>query len=245
MIPKKIHYVWIGGAKGNLENICINSWREKLPEYEIIEWNENNFDIEKEIKGKRFLEECYKQKLWAFISDYIRIKALYEYGGVYMDTDMQILKDITPLLEGKKVFFGYEDDHHISAGIIAAEPKQEIFKKILDFYNSDEIMNVSFHTIPKVITYVVENNFKKIDKNHFEDGITVYDSEYFYPFSYREDFYYDCIKENTYGIHWWGKSWAKKRNYFLETKHMKGIEKFIKCSKIFIKNTLISMKGRK
>ncbi len=82
MIPKKIHYVWIGGAKGNLENICINSWREKLPEYEIIEWNENNFDIEKEIKGKRFLEECYKQKLWAFISDYIRIKALYEYSFI-------------------------------------------------------------------------------------------------------------------------------------------------------------------
>ena len=106
MIPKKIHYVWIGGPKGNLENMCINSWREKLPDYEIVEWNEHNVDIEKEIKGKKFLEVCYKKKLWAFISDYIRIKVLYEQGGVYMDTDMQILKDISPILENQEVFFG-------------------------------------------------------------------------------------------------------------------------------------------
>ena len=244
MIPKKIHYVWIGGPKGNLENICINSWREKLPEFEIIEWNENNFDIEKEIKGKKFLEECYKRKLWAFISDYIRIKALYEQGGVYMDTDMQIIKDITHLLGEHKVFFGYEDEKHISAGIIGAEKGQKIFKEMLDFYESD-ILEASFFTIPKVITYIVEKNYKQIDKNNYEDGIHIYDKEYFYPFSYKEDFEYSCIKENTYGIHWWGKSWAKKRDYFLESKHLSGFNKAYKCFKIFGSNTLLSLKGRK
>ncbi|MCH1968431.1 glycosyltransferase [Romboutsia hominis] len=222
----------------------MNSWREKLPEYEIIEWNEHNFDIEKEIKGKKFLEVCYQKKMWAFISDYIRIKVLYEQGGVYMDTDMQILKDITPLLDKQDVFFGYEDEKHISAGIIGAKPGHKVFKQMLDFYESD-ILSAPFYTIPKVITYIIENNYKKIDKNHYEDGITVYDREYFYPFSYREDFYYECIKENTYGIHWWGKSWVKKRDYFLETKHMRGIEKVVKCAKIFVSNSLLSTKRRK
>ena len=244
MIPKKIHYVWIGGPKGNIENICINSWKEKLPDYEICEWNENNIDIEELIKGKKFLEECYKRKLWAFISDYIRIKVLYEQGGVYMDTDMQIVKDITGLLAQHEVFFGYEDEKHISAGIIGAQEGHKLFKDMLDFYESD-ILRASFFTIPKVITHIVEKNYKKIDKNNYEDGIYVYDREYFYPFSYKEEFEYSCIKENTYGIHWWGKSWAKKRDYFLESKHLTGFNKTYKCLKIFGSNTLLSLKRRK
>ncbi|MGL6107511.1 glycosyltransferase [Romboutsia sp.] len=244
MIPKKIHFVWIGGPKGNLENICINSWKEKLPDYEIVEWNESNFDIEKEIKGKRFLEECYKRKLWAYISDYIRLKALYEQGGVYMDTDMQIIQDITPLLKEHKVFFGYEDEKYISCGIIGAKPGHKLFEEILAFYESD-ILSADFFTIPKVITHIIQQKYKQIDKNNYEDGIHVYDKEYFYPFSYKEEFYYECIKPNTYGIHWWGKSWAKKRDYFLESKHLNGVNKVVKCSKIFASNTLLSLKGRK
>lgn len=244
MIPKKIHYVWIGGPKGNMENICINSWREKLPDYEIIEWNENNFDIENEIKGKKFLEECYKKKLWAFISDYIRIKVLYEQGGIYMDTDMQIIQDITPLLKEHEVFFGYEDEKHISAGIIGSVKGHKFFEDMLDFYESD-ILTADFYTIPKVITHVMEKNYKKLDKNNYENGVYVYDKEYFYPFSYKEDFYYECITENTYGIHWWGKSWAKKRDYFLESKHLNGVNKAVKCSKIFVSNSLLSLKRRR
>jgi mannosyltransferase OCH1-like enzyme len=243
MIPKKIHYVWIGSSKGNLENICINSWREKLPEYEIIEWNEKNFDIEKEIKDKPFLQECYRQKLWAFISDYIRLKVLYEYGGIYMDTDMQIIKDITPLLENKSVFFGYEDEKHINAAIIGTVAGHDLFKKLLDFYERD-IIKSDIYTIPKVITKIINENYKKIDKNNYEDGIYIYDLEYFYPFSYKEEFYYDCIKENTYGIHWWGKSWAKKRNYYLESKHLNGNKKVIKCAKIFASNALMNFRRR-
>lgn len=243
MIPKKIHYVWIGGPKGNLENICINSWREKLPDYEIIEWNENNFDIEKEIKGKPFLEECYKKQLWAFISDYIRLKALYEYGGVYMDTDMQIIKDITHLLGDHKVFFGYEDEQHISAGIIGSVKGHEVFKQLLDFYESD-IVGADIFTIPKVITKVINDNYKQLDKNNYENGIYVYNLEYFYPFGHKEEFNYDCIKENTHGIHWWGKSWAKKRDYYLESKHLNGADKLIKCAKIFASNTLLGLRRK-
>lgn len=244
MIPKKIHYVWIGGPKGNIENICINSWREKLPEYEIIEWNEKNFDIEKEIKGNKFLEECYKRKLWAFISDFIRVKVLYEYGGVYLDTDMQILKDITPLLGKHKLVCGYEDDGtHMSAGIICVEKGHDFLKDMLDYYENDVLKSEIF-TIPKVMTYILNKKYKKIDNNYFEKDIFIYDKEYFYPFAFNEEFTYDCITENTYGIHWWGKSWAKKRDYFLESKHLSGFNKIWKCSKIFVNNKLLGLKRR-
>ncbi|HEM7409712.1 TPA: glycosyltransferase [Clostridioides difficile] len=240
MIPKKIHYVWFGGPKGNIENICINSWKEKLPEYEIVEWNEKNFDIEKEIKGNKFLEECYKRKLWAFISDYTRIKVLYEQGGVYMDTDMQILKDITPLLENNRLISGYEDDReYINGAIIGVEKGHPFLKDLLEYYEK-EVLTSSLFTIPKIMTHLMEKNYKKIDPNNYEEGIRVYDKEYFYPFGFKEDFTPECITENTFGIHWWGKSWAKKRNYFLESKHLTGVNKIWKCCKIFASNTLRS-----
>lgn len=244
MIPKKIHYVWIGGAKGTVENICINSWKEKLPDYEIIEWNEHNVDIEKVIKGKKFLEECYKKKLWAYISDYIRLKSLYEHGGVYMDTDMQILKDITPLLDKSEVFMGYECEKYVNGAIIGSIKGHKLLKDLLDFYES-EVLSCDFFTIPKVITHIIETKYTKIDRNNYSDNIALYDERYFYPFSYKEDFYDECIKEDTYGIHWWGKSWAKKRDYFLESKHLSGTNKAFKCSKIFASNTLLKLKGRK
>ncbi|MFN1843545.1 glycosyltransferase [Clostridioides difficile] len=235
-----MHYVWFGGPKGNIENICINSWKEKLPEYEIVEWNEKNFDIEKEIKGNKFLEECYKRKLWAFISDYTRIKVLYEQGGVYMDTDMQILKDITPLLENNRLICGYEDDReYINGAIIGVEKGHPFLKDLLEYYEK-EVLTSSLFTIPKIMTHLMEKNYKKIDPNNYEEGIRVYDKEYFYPFGFKEDFTPECITENTFGIHWWGKSWAKKRNYFLESKHLTGVNKIWKCCKIFASNTLRS-----
>ena len=219
---------------------CINSWKEKLPEYEIVEWNEKNFDIEKEIKGNKFLEECYKRKLWAFISDYTRIKVLYEQGGVYMDTDMQILKDITPLLENNRLICGYEDDReYINGAIIGVEKGHPFLKDLLEYYEK-EVLTSSLFTIPKIMTHLMEKNYKKIDPNNYEEGIRVYDKEYFYPFGFKEDFTPECITENTFGIHWWGKSWAKKRNYFLESKHLTGVNKIWKCCKIFASNTLRS-----
>ncbi|MFN1872779.1 glycosyltransferase [Clostridioides difficile] len=220
--------------------MCINSWKEKLPEYEIVEWNEKNFDIEKEIKGNKFLEECYKRKLWAFISDYTRIKVLYEQGGVYMDTDMQILKDITPLLENNRLICGYEDDReYINGAIIGVEKGHPFLKDLLEYYEK-EVLTSSLFTIPKIMTHLMEKNYKKIDPNNYEEGIRVYDKEYFYPFGFKEDFTPECITENTFGIHWWGKSWAKKRNYFLESKHLTGVNKIWKCCKIFASNTLRS-----
>ena len=81
MIQKKIHYIWLGGKqKSKLTEICINSWKRVLPDYEIIEWNENNLEIEELCKENRFFKKCYELKLWAFVSDYIRLYVLYKYG---------------------------------------------------------------------------------------------------------------------------------------------------------------------
>lgn len=226
MIEKKIHYIWVGGnPKPNLVDMCILNWKEKLPDYKIIEWNEENFDLECEMKKNRFLKECYDRKLWAFVSDYMRVKILYEHGGIYLDTDIQILKDITPLLESN-FFIGYEKKEIISVGIFGCFSKHKYLKKILEFYESD-IWNYDFYTIPRIFTHILKKN------PELEGKIKIYGSEYFYPYYYNEKFSEDKIVSNTYCIHWWGKNWGSEKGMeFLQTKHLKGIKKMLKIIKI-------------
>lgn len=104
MIPKKIHYVWVGGQKKpkDIER-CINSWKKNLKGYEIKEWNENNFDI----NSHSFTKGAYKSKKWAYVSDYIRMYALYEEGGIYLDTDNLVLEDLEKFLNDR-AFVGFE-----------------------------------------------------------------------------------------------------------------------------------------
>lgn len=241
MIPKKLHYIWLGeNPHPNLMDICINSWREKLSEYEIIEWNESNLDFYNMIKKNRFLQECYKRKLWAFLSDYFRIKVLYENGGIYLDTDMQIIKNIDVLLEND-FFIGAESPNIISAGIIGVTPKHRIMKKILDFYE-ERIWNEPIFTIPDIITKLLKEEYAfnfNTDIIRVNEKMLVYPARYFYPYHFTEEFSYELIKEDTYGIHWWGKSWAQKKDleklYFLEFKHYKGLKKKILDFLILIK----------
>lgn len=231
MIPKKIHYIWLGkNSHPNLMDICINSWREKLPDYEIIEWNEENLNFYDEIEKNRFLKECYDRKLWAFLSDYFRIKTLYEYGGVYLDTDMQIIKNIDNLLIND-FFIGAESEKVISAGIIGVTPKHPLMKKILEFYDED-IWNEPIFTIPDIITRVVSREYDfqmEKDITNIQKGMVIYPPKYFYPYHFTEEFESSCLKSDTYGIHWWGKSWTQKKNlsklYFLEFKHYRGYKK--------------------
>lgn len=233
MIPKKIHYIWLGkNSHPNLMDICINSWREKLPDYEIIEWNEENLNFFDEIEKNSFLKECYGRKLWAFLSDYFRIKVLYEEGGVYLDTDMQIVKNLDFLLQNE-FFIGAESNKVISAGIIGVTPKHILMKKLLDFYRKD-IWNESIYTIPDIITRVISREYDlkmNEDITEIEKGMVVYPPRYFYPYHFTEEFRDECIKNDTYGIHWWGKSWTQKKDlsklYFLEFKHYKGYKKLL------------------
>lgn len=133
MIEKKIYYVWFGNVKFEKVLKCIESWKKNLLDYEIIEWNEKNFNIEEELKSNKFFRECYNRKLWVFVFDYVRVKVLYNYGGIYLDIDMEIIKDIIFFLD-VDMFFGYENEDIMSFGIVGVILKYKVFKKMYEFY---------------------------------------------------------------------------------------------------------------
>ena len=178
------------------------------------------------------------------MSDYIRVHYMYENSGIYVDTDMEIIKDISPLIENEKMkfFIGYEDKKHISVGIFGTDRHNEILKNMIEFYEG-EIWEKPLWTIPKIFTYIFEKKYGLTDKreNTLKEGeITIYPKEYFYPYGFREKYSPDCIKENTYGIHWWNDSWSSlKARLFLESKHLTGIPKLIKKMRIIARYYLV------
>ena len=113
MIPKKIHYCWFGGnPKPKLAEKCIASWKRYCPDWEIIEWNESNFDVHQ----NGYTSMCIEQKKYAFLSDYVRLKVVAEHGGVYFDTDVEVIKSLDPLLENE-AFFGFETPEYVASGL--------------------------------------------------------------------------------------------------------------------------------
>ena len=217
MIPKVIHYIWLGnGKKSKLSNICINSWYEKAESYEIKEWGEQNLDLDRIASENRFFRECRKRKLWAFMADYLRLKILYENGGIYFDTDVQMIKPFSEDMLEKKLVVGYEYDYNhniqIGTGTIACEKGNSIIKECLDFY-TDKIWDVPFYTIPRVMYEVL--------KDHTE--LEIYSPEFFAPIAFNQEFDRNVITENTYAFHWFEGSWSEKLaiRTFMKTKHMK------------------------
>ena len=213
LIPKKIFYVWFGGKKPNQVHMCIQNWREKLPDFEIVEINEKSpyFDFEHEYKTCKWFKDVYDRKLWAFVSDYARVKVLSEQGGVYLDTDVTIHQDITPLLKNR-FFIGEERHGVISVGIFGAVPNHPYLQDILSFYQH-KIYESPLYTIPTIFTEVYKSG------NY--DDVVIYPIRYFYPFYYNEEFSPQCLTKDTYTIHWWGASWINSTNLnFLKNKHL-------------------------
>ena len=139
-MKKYIHYCWFGGKPlPKLAKKCIESWKRYLPDYEIMLWNEDNSNLDECV----FIKEAYKNKKWAFVADYIRTKAMYEYGGIYFDTDMEIIKPINELLDSEYGFLGVEDSHMIACGVwYEPKPKSYLAKKMLEFYKSQEYFEI-------------------------------------------------------------------------------------------------------
>lgn len=134
MIPKKIHYVWVGGREkpADIER-CMKTWKKHLSDYEIIEWNEQRFDIE----AHPYTRSAYKAKKWAYVSDYIRAYAIYHEGGIYLDTDVLILDDFKAFLNDR-AFVGYENADYPFTAVFGAEKGHPFVKSILDYYNGRE-----------------------------------------------------------------------------------------------------------
>ena len=126
MIPKKIHYIWFGkGEKNDRIKHCIESWHKYLPDYEIVEWNEDNFDV----NYNEFTKKAYENKKWAYVSDVARLEALYEYGGIYLDSDVEVKNSFDPFLH-LPYFVGRESRNDVfEAAVIGAQCKQEWIKQ--------------------------------------------------------------------------------------------------------------------
>ncbi|QRM87793.1 glycosyltransferase [Lacinutrix sp. WUR7] len=226
VIPKTIHYCWFGEKeKPKVVKECIASWRKILVGYVIKEWNETNVDL-----SNPFVKYAYRQKKWAFVSDYIRLKILHTHGGIYLDTDMFFLKPIDSFLNND-LFVGAEEDRFISCGIIGAIPNHPFIQKGIERYDTMDLTNIEFHkiTIPKILTASFRayyNFYEKFDKLITIDKVLVCPKNYFYPYSYEDseitNRYMDFRTSDTYAIHLWNKSWMdhsefyylKKRQYF-------------------------------
>ena len=138
-IPKTIHYVWMGkNLKPKKILKCIKTWK-RLKGYKIIEWNEDNFDID----SHPFVKEAYKNKKWAFVSDYVRAWAIYNYGGIYLDTDVYVIDSLDDLLDNK-AFVGYEAPNYPFTAVFGAVKKHPLIKDMLDYYDSLDSYSFNF-----------------------------------------------------------------------------------------------------
>lgn len=215
MIPRVIHYCWFGGnTMSELTVKCIESWRKYCPDFEIKEWNESNFDIE----ACPYVKEAFLAKKWAFVSDYARFKILYENGGIYFDTDVELIRPLREILRNGP-FMGCEivslKRCAVNPGLgVGVDRNNLLFKKMLEDYENSHFIKddgmEDYRTIVERTTEMLtkygfagDNMLQKIE------GITIYPSDYFCPIDYRTGEI--AVTDNTKSIHWYNASWLDNR----------------------------------
>jgi hypothetical protein len=241
MIPKKIHYCWFGrGDMPALAVKCINSWKKYLFDYELVLWNEDNFDI----NINDYVREAYEKKKYAFVTDYVRLYALYHYGGIYMDTDVEILKSLNKFRE-HRAFTGCQEETMCITGIIGAEKNHPWIKRLLDYYDNKKFIlkNGKLNTTPntEIITQITSNFYGWIPKNEYQvlkDDIHIYPIDFFCAKDWRTGNI--LVTEQTYTIHHFAGSWiteedkkrsrrkAKIKNWIIKLIGKKGFEVLLK-----------------
>lgn len=192
-IPKTVHYCWFGGKeKPSKVKKCIDSWHKYLSDYKFMEWNESNFDI----NCNEYVKQAYENKKFAYVSDYARINALYQYGGIYMDTDVMVYKSFDDLLDNKCIL-GFEEENYIATSFMASIAKHDLIKEFIDrydgikFYNGDNSLDLT--TNVQRLTDILENRgLIRNDKYQQINDISIYPQEYFSPYDYG-----NCIRKNT------------------------------------------------
>ena len=213
MIPKIIHYCWFGG-KEKPEDVLkmIASWKKHCPDYEIKEWNETNFDIHL----NRYTEEAYQQKKWAFVSDVARLWALVYEGGIYMDTDVEIIRPLDNLL-ANKAFIGFEGTQWIGTNLMGTEPHNAFLQAFLEDYNHrnftnpDGTLNQTTNVEEITSRFLTQHNLERNGKQQQVGDFTVYPTDYFSPYDYINGKV--RTTNNTYSIHWFSQSWIKRSKW--------------------------------
>lgn len=211
-IPKILHYCWFGGKpKPPLAEKCIRSWRKFCPDFEIREWNESNFNLE---QVPAYVRQAYEAGRWAFVTDYVRLRALTEVGGVYLDTDVEIVRPLEPFLK-HEAFAGFEHLERVQTGVLACRNGFPLFQEFLAYYDTavfrrpdgsmDTTTNVEILTgICRKKGLVFNDTFQVVD------GLAVYPREVFCPVDY------DTMKlkktRKTVTIHWFSGSWQTQED---------------------------------
>lgn len=207
-IPKIIHYCWFGKKdKPDIVKRCIHSWKTYLHDYKITEWNEENFDI----NSNNFVKEAYAKKKYAFVSDYVRVYALYHYGGIYMDTDVEVKQPFSDEILGNDSFLGFEEKNYIATSTIGTKKGNKLIKRFLDSYDGKAFIKedgeIDTLTNVAIVSNIIEGIGIRLDGTYqrIEGICTVYPQEYFSPYDYINC--YSKANENTYTIHHFYKSW--------------------------------------
>lgn len=215
MIPKKLHYCWFGGNEMSPEiKQCIKSWQIYLPDYEICRWDETNYDINK----VPYIKQAYEEKKWAFVTDYVRLDICYTYGGIYLDTDVEVVKNFDDLL-GDKAFVGVEYDkknntYLINTGLVLGMEKDfELGKILRDDYINKEFRDVNGKLNMTPCPVIQTKKMKKMGYNgnnskQIISNLIIYPQEFFCPLDqYTGEL---NITNNTYSVHHYHSSWISE-----------------------------------
>ena len=222
MIPKKIHYCWFGrNPLPESAQKCIASWRKYFPDYEIIEWNEDNFDV----NAIPYTAQAYAAKKYAFVSDYARFKILYEHGGVYFDTDVEVIRPMDDII-ARGAFMGFEIDAPLSGASkmvnpglglavapglgLAVAPGLGLYAELLEVYRTLQFILPDGSHNPQAIVrnttqLLINHGLKDVAGIQHVAGIYIYPKEYFNPLDDSTGRL--RITENTRSIHWYSKTW--------------------------------------
>jgi len=214
MIPKTIHYCWFGrNPLPASAQKCIASWRKYLPDYEILEWNEDNFDV----NSIPYTSQAYAAKKYAFVSDYARFKILYEHGGLYFDTDVEVIRPMDDIIE-RGPFMGFEIDPKplSTAGAVApglglgVNPGLGLYAELLEKYKNLQFINPNGgYNQTTIVTYttelLVQKGLKPMNGIQNVAGVTIYPKDFFNPF--EDNTGRLKITVNTRSIHWYSKTW--------------------------------------
>lgn len=203
-IPHVIHYFWFGKAqKPPLIRKCIASWYQYHPDWEIKEWNETNYDVNK----IPYIREAYQQKKWAFVVDYARFDILNQYGGVSLDTDVEFLRPIPETLLDQEAFTGFETNDSVAPGLLYASiPGQSVVQKMVNAYEKTVFGGTSV-TVCDILTGILKaSGLKSNNTAQTIDGVLILPNEYFCCFDHETQHF--NITQNTVSIHHYAASWS-------------------------------------
>lgn len=237
MIPRKLHLCWLSGDKYP-EKIayCISTWKKKLPDYEIVLWDLNKVDLEK----LPWVKATYEHKRYSYACDYLRAYAVYTEGGIYMDSDVEVVKSFDDLLD-LPYFIGREKSGKLEPAVIGGEPGMPLLKKVIDYYDSKPFIKSDgtqdLKTLPDIITEIAEKDYIVKDIDRPQEIIRDANSLYVLPADYfspkRNDTFDVELTHRTYTIHHFTATWfSPKQKLFKFVSKMFGFKVAVALSNI-------------